>query len=274
MTSKYWVKAIIGGKEFNLTDLLSLDLIEVDLSSPSYSNNNISRNGIDGELPINGSYAPLKLDIKFKLKAQDNYDYHMILREANDILCGNAPYYVSHEKSPGIIYAVDSCDISRSRTSANRADITLSFNVYKGFSESLGTTLDMFNYDAEEWQIGQNLPNGEDLQYVFQRNSFSIYNASSFKVNPLFGHQFDIALTCDGMPTIRNVTNGSSISLKKQVAKSNVFLSNGVYPYLDDKRCGRDTDHGIIKLEKGWNNIKITNANNINIAFNFRYMYR
>ncbi|MHC9533137.1 phage tail domain-containing protein [Dellaglioa sp. L3N] len=274
MTSKYWVKAIIGGKEFNLTDLLSLDLIEVDLSSPSYSSNNISRKGIDGELPINGSYAPLKLDIKFKLKAHDNYDYHMILREANDILCGNKPYYIIHEKSPGMMYAVDSCDISRSRTSANRADVTLSFNIYKGFSESLGTMLDMFNYDAEKWQIGQNLPNGEDLQYVFQRNSFSVYNASSFEVNPLMGHQLDIALTCEGMPTIRNVTNGSSISFKKQVTKSNVLLLNGVYPYLDDKRCGRNTDHGIIKLAKGWNNIKITNANNVNIAFNFHYLYR
>lgn len=273
-TSKYWVKAVINNKEYNLTDLFGLKLVEVIASSPAYSSNNIDRDGVDGEIPIIGKYKAKTLEISFKLLAADNYDYHLILQEMTDLLCGSKPYYIIHEKSPGMMYAVDSCDIKRSRTSASRADVTLIFNVYKGFSESLGTTLDMFTYDAEKWQIGQNLPNGEDLQYVFQQNSFNIYNASSFEVNPLMGHQLDIALTCEGMPTINNLTNESSISLKKQVTKSNVFLVNGVYPYLDNQRCGRDTNHGIVKLEPGWNKFEIIGATNSNVAFNFRYMYR
>lgn len=240
----------------------------------NYVSRDIIRDGIDGSIALDGYFSPYQLEITFVMQGSDIYDYHLFEREIREFLNVKKMYYVFHDKMPGIRFPVNGCSVSLERKYKKNAVVTITWNVYKGFSESLGTTLDMFTYDTEKWQIGQNLPNGEDLQYVFQRNSFSVYNASSFEVNPLMGHQFDIALTCDGMPTIRNVTNGSSISLKKQVAKSNIFLVNGVYPYLDNQRCGRDTNHGIVKLGPGWNKFEITGATNINVAFNFRYMYR
>ncbi|MBC1406107.1 phage tail family protein, partial [Listeria welshimeri] len=182
------------------------------------------------------------------------------------------------EKLPARKYAVNTCDIELTRKASNLADLTLTFNCFKGFSESLYTSTVPFEYSEEAWGIGLNLPEGDNLQYVFSDEAiFNIYNPSDMRINPRF-HPLSIALTCDSVTgqnvRIYNRTNGTLFELKKTIKKADVLLLDGVYPYLNDARCGIDTNHGLITLERGWNRVQIINATNTTIAFDFPFYYR
>ncbi|MHC5319537.1 phage tail domain-containing protein [Listeria kieliensis] len=274
----YWVSVIQNEEETFLTDRFPLRLIEVRSLLGNTKDNSTSFVGQDGEIVYPPTYEAFSLEVDFRLKAIDNYDYHLLVGELKSLLCQEAPYFVRHEKLPARKYAVDRCEISPTRKSANLADLTLTFHCFKGVSESLYTSTTAFTYEEEAWGVGLNIPEGEDIQYVFEGEAiFNVYNPSDMRINPRF-HPLSIALTCDSVTgqnvRIYNRTNGTLFELKKPIKKADVLLLDGVYPYLNDARCGIDTNHGLITLERGWNRVQIINATNTTIAFDFPFYYR
>lgn len=275
---RYWVSVLQNAEEIRLTDRFPLRLLEIRTPLGKEKSNSVSFVGQDGEIVYPPTYEPFELQIDFKLKSIDNYDYHLIISELKNLLCQNSPYYVRHEKLPARKYAVDRCEINLTRKSANLADLTLTFHCFKGVSESLYTSTTAFTYDEEAWGVGLNILEGEDLQYVFEGEAiFNVYNPSDMRINPRF-HPLSIALTCDSVTgqnvRIYNRTNGTLFELRKPIKKADVLLLDGVYPYLNDERCGIDTNHGLITLETGWNRVQIINATNTTIAFDFPFYYR
>lgn len=274
----YWVSVTQDQEEIFLTDRFPLRLIEVKTPLGKEKIKGTSFTGQDGEIVFPPTYEAFNLEMDFQLMAVDNYDYHLLIAELKSILCQNTPYFVRHEKLPSRKYAVNTCEINTTRKSANVAGITLIFNCFKGVSESLYTSTTPLTYDEAAWGVGLNLPEGEDLQYVFSNEPiFNVYNPSDMRLNPRF-HPLSIALTCDSVQgeniRIYNRTNGTLFELKKQIKKKDVLLIDGVYPYLNDVRCGIDTNHGLITLERGWNRVQIINATNTTIAFDTPFFYR
>ncbi|WP_088838931.1 phage tail domain-containing protein [Listeria sp. ILCC792] len=279
MSKKNWVRIIQGDTQTDLTERFPIRVLGVRSTMPAASIPRITHTGSDGAVTYTPSYEPFNLEVDCLLEAYDNYDYHLLIAELKSLLCGQSTYYVQHEKLPARRYCVDECRIEEpDRFRKDAARFTLNFYVFKGFSESLATSTVPFEYNEEAWGVGLNLPEGEDLQYTFENEPiFNIYNPSDMRINPRF-HPLSIALTCDSVPgqyvRIYNRTNGTLFELKKPVAKSDVLLIDGVYPYLNDARCGIDTNHGLITLERGWNRVQVINATNTKISFDFPFYYR
>jgi hypothetical protein len=265
------------GTEVNLrdvADLQGLRFLGLTTSAPNLNNNYISNAGVDGNAIVGTSTFSMRtVTANFFFQGTDLYDFELACRSIWRFFYQREPYYIRSTAMPGIRYRVSPKPYDPSRINVITMTFSIEFDLISGFAESYGTTLDMFTYDSELWQVGMNLPS-EDLQYVFSGvNQFSVYNASDIKIDPFQRHQLEIALTCVGTPTIQNLTTGDVFSMTTAMSSSDTLLIDGVDPYLNNVRCGRQTNHGVITLEKGWNQFSITGCYNPVIAFNFRFLY-
>ncbi|WP_239255431.1 phage tail domain-containing protein [Listeria ilorinensis] len=273
MTDK-WVHIDRTDRTFYLENIQGLYFLDQTLEDPTVSNAGIQLQGVDGLLPIKNTYAPLALKLRFFYEGKDVADNQLMMKDLRNIFHCEEPYIVRHSEMPGLRYLVSNCLIEQEAQSLYDYVFTITCNVYKGYTESFGTTLNPLTFEEEKWQVGLDLPVGEDLPYVFTSKSFKVYNASSIKVNPVLRHQLEVAMTCEGTPRITNRTTSDTFEYKKSLKKADTLYIQGVYPFVNNQHAGVNTNHGVITLAPGWNEFEITGADNINIAFNFRFIYR
>lgn len=275
LLSKYYVKIVTAKEEIDLTEKYPLELMEIDEGDAEGDSQDLITSGVDGALTFMNVFAPFSLAIKFRLRAMDNYDYNLIKAELKSLLNRRNSYYVVHEKMPGKKYAVNQAEIEYDRKNAKHATLTITFNCFKGYSESLNRTIEKQPFIKDGWQFSQGLTT-EDKQYQFNTNTFKVYNGSDDMVDPIKRHDLDIAISCVAAKnlTIINKSTGDVFKYNKPLEKANTLLLSGVYPHLDGIRCGIDTNHGIIRLAGGYNNFEITGAKDINIAFSFPFIFR
>ena len=265
------------GTEVNISDvddLHGLHFLDLVVSAPQLTGNYLTNPGLDGETELApGVFGPRTISANFYFEGADLTDFELAARAIWSYFFERYQYYIRSTQNPGIRYKVRPKPYDPTMLNYAEMTFTLGFDLPSGFGESLGITLDMFSYDSELWQVGQNLPSDKDLQYVFTGSDFQIYNASDIDIDPRQHHELQIALTCSGTPKITNQTTGDTFQMTQSVLKSDVLLIDGAYPYLNNQRCGRQTNHGIITLSKGWNSIHIDNASNIDISFLFLFLY-
>ena len=245
-----------GDGWINIKDVVALSGLRfygLTVQPPQLTGTYQTNPGRDGELDLGQSvFGPRTITATFYFKGQDLTDFELGCRDIWAYFYERDAYYIRSTLNPGIRYLVRAKPYDPSRLAVINLRFDLEFDLLSGFGESTGTTLDMFTYDAELWQIGMHLPNGEDLQYVFNANNFRVYNASDIVIDPLQHHEFQIALTGSGTPTITNTTTGDVFKLTQAMTADDTLLIDGIYPYLNNNRCGRLTNHGILTLAKGW----------------------
>ncbi len=212
--------------------------------------------------------------VDLAVNAENMYYHHLVVEELDCLVFQDEAYYIWSTSYPGRRFPVIPKPFERDRQSDKVAKIRIEFDMYKGYSESRGTTLDSYTYDTELWQIGMGLPNSMDLKYIYTDREFEIYNAGNVSVDPEKLHELSIALSCIGAPLIQNLTTNTQFQYKAVLDKSDVLLLDGVHAYLNDDSCGRFTDWGFLKLKQGTNKIRISGASDITIAFSFRYLYK
>lgn len=208
------------------------------------------------------------------VNARDLADYHLIVEELDRLIFQDKPYFIWSDMYPGRRFCVTPIPFERDREYYKVAKIHIEFDLFKGYAESRGTTVDPFMFDAELWQVGMGLPNGEDIPYIFTSNSFRVFNAGNIVVDAAKLHELSLVFSGEGSPIIQNLTNGDEFIYTKVLKKSDVLVLDGVHSYLNNLKCGRDTNFGYLKLQQGWNQIQIKGCTNINIVFAFRYLYK
>lgn len=265
-----------NGSEVNIKDVTSvqgLDFLDMKVSAPNLTGSYQATPGLDGELDLGATYGARTIQANFYFEGTDLYDFELACRSLWSFFFERDPYYIRSGFNPGIRYYVRPKPYDPSRISVSQMTFTIEFDLLSGFGESLGTTQDPFTYDAELWQAGQHLPDGQDLSYTFTENNFSVYNAGDITIDPIQHHELKITITCDGKPIITNVSTGDMFSMNSDISKTDTLTIDGIYPYLNNVHCGRSTNHGIITLAKGWNQFSISGASNISISFLFRFLY-
>lgn len=263
--------------DVKLTDtpnLLFLDHIEEDVEVNA---NTTEINGTDGVLMGPTTFGPFNLVLNFSFKGLDTKDLKLYKEKIRNILYQREPYYVWHSDAPGKKYAVY-CDSNDNDDLTNSfATFEVTFVVFKGYSESLKDTNDI-ELLQENVQFEQGLELAEKLQYKHKTKSFKIYNGSTDVIDPLMRHKLIIQMSVEAPNgfKIRNKTTKDVFEYKKKIKKSQNFILNGVYPYVDKKRVGVDTNYSYITLAPGENNIVIEGdgVEQIDIEFIFNFIYR
>ena len=270
------VKLITNDKTINLTDFdnfMYLDFVENDVQ---INTNTTEINGVDGVLTGASSFAPFDLELNFIFSGVDIKDYHLFKSKLRSIVYQREPYYVWHSDMPGKKYAVLPSATEIEDLYSRNGKVTLKFSVFKGYSESLYLT-DQFSLGDGKWQFENGLVPDSDIKYKHTRTLFEIFNGSSDTIDPRHSHELKIRIrlaTETGFKIINKET-GDVFEYTGKLKANQSFVIDGGYAYKDEKRCGRQTNHGILRLASGYNTFEVWGKiSNFEIEFVFPFIYR
>lgn len=271
------VKLFNDNFNIELTDtpyLRFLDYIEEDVEVNAHTT---EINGTDGVLMGPTTFGPFNLVLNFSFRGLDTKDLILQKQKLRNILFRREPYYIWHSDAPGKKYLVY-CDSNENEDLTHSfATFKVTFVVVKGYSESLRDTNDI-ELLQENVQFEQGLELAEKLKYSHKAKSFKIYNGSTDVIDPLMRHKLIVTLSAEAPNgfKIRNKTTKDVFEYKKKLKKSQAFVLNGVYPYVDKKRVGVDTNYSYITLAPGENNITIEGdgVEQVDVEFIFNFIFR
>ncbi|WP_268222259.1 phage tail domain-containing protein, partial [Staphylococcus ureilyticus] len=256
MSKKKMVKIFDNNISTVVTDTVGLKFLDAEEEDVEISTNAQSIQGTDGEIPGPINFGPFNLKLRFSYVASDIKDYNLFKTKLRNLFYKREYYYLTHSDSPGKKYAVhcNSCEIERLTSTFCVYEVT--FNVYKGYSESLHET-DEFSLSNGNFQFESGVLPDSNTAYRFNRAMFEVLNGSSDTINPRHRHKLKIIIrmTTDEGFRLVNKTTGDIFEYKSDLDVNRQMTIDGGYPYIqqNDKRtrCGRLTNHGIITLDPG-----------------------
>lgn len=262
------------GEFKSITDIEGVSVLAFEKSSPNQVSYSTEGERFYGKIPNGHKFGTKAISVRLLLKARDYQDYHMAEEEINDMIFQDEEYYIFSSLYPGVKYLVEPQPFKPSRESNIVGIFEFDYEVVKGFGESRGSTLDPLTFDTELWQTGQGILLGEDMQYKHKTSTFKIYNAGSLGIDPEKRHDLIITLTCEGSPRIWNKTTGTAFQCNKYLKKSDKLVLKGIHCYINNNLSSRDGNHVVIKLKPGWNEFEISRCTNIDISFDFPFLYK
>ncbi|EOS8041346.1 phage tail family protein [Enterococcus faecium] len=277
MNEKTRVYLAFSDEIVELTNNSYLRLIDINIGMPVAKNEFVEFSGTNGKRLSNSSFDAFPITLSFDIRSREQSMFELVLQktELRELFTREPEFYLIYSKEPGKKYRVVYDSIDDERKGAIYTRYTVNLGAIRGYSESIATTLTDFNLE-EEWQFSQGLV-AEDYKYTHQTSHFIIYNAGSFEIDPR-EHYLRIALEgeSEGNLTIFNKTTGDRFiyypSLSTNLGQTLVL--DGVYPKLNGVSCGIDTNHGLITLAEGVNEIEIQNITRVKSSWDFRFLYK
>lgn len=271
-----WAYIIKDDKQINLSEkgcnFLESEITEVDTKTKEQE-----MAGMDGVLVGANTFGSFALTLKFYYEGIDKEDLLLFTEKMKTIIHNRTPMYVVHSDFPGRKYAFNSAKIEDFEAVTNSdATFSITFNCYKGYSESLKDTSDI-TILSDYWQFEDGVI-AEDIRYTFTTKGMSVWNGSQDIIDPLMGHNLRIRVkgtTSNGF-TIINRNNGTTFEYNGSLSSGQTLEINGVHPTVGKNRVGYLTNYDWIKLEPGFNNIEII-SNDIKIDYvdyRFNFIYR
>ncbi|MDT0707365.1 phage tail family protein [Mammaliicoccus sciuri] len=273
-----WVRIFDDNSDIMLTDLDGLSFLEYEEEGVETRVTSTEVQGVDGVLMSLNTFGPFNLILRFFHRGTDVKDYRLMKQQLRGMLHRRTPFYVVHSDMPGIKYAVYCEENSITNIGHKYGTFEVTFTVYKGYSESL---YDSNQYDktSDKWQFGNGLLVNDDIKYKHNTTSFKIFNGSSDTIAP-FPHRHKLIVKINvnapkGFKFI-NRTTGDVFEYKKAITKNKQIIINGIYPTIDGKRVGIDTNHEWLTLAPGYNDIEIigTDITEPTAEFIFPFIYR
>lgn len=274
-----WVRIIEGNSTFTLTDLEGLTFLDANEDGVDVKVNSTETQGTDGVMLGPTSFGPFPLVLRFFYRGVDTKDYKLMKQKLRGMLFRRTPFYIVHSDMPGKKYAVYCEDNAISDIAHKYGTFEITFTVYKGYSESLLTTDEMSLSNQTEWQFGNNMIAFDEVDnYHHRTKTFRIYNGSDDAIDPTLRHTLNITIHTNAPNglKLRNRKTGDVFEYYGSLLYTDTFMLKGVYPVVNGKRVGRDTNNSWITLEKGFNDFIVTGEriSDFDITFSFSFIYR
>lgn len=264
----------LNGERIDLKDT-SIKLLSLVKSSPSPLIVTESIDSRDGLIPIETTFGPRKLRGSFLMRSVDLLDYYLQVNEVFRLFMTNEPFYLIHKREPGKRWRVQ----VENEFTPNKIGVDGSFEIdfisFSPYCESVGTTLDLFTFDSDLWQIGQGLVTTDVTpMYSHNTNSFSIFNAGDVAIDP---RNKDLKITFIGASnglTITNRTAGDMWQYNGPTTAGQTIELNGIRTLKQGISVFGNTNKKLITLAPGWNDFVISGASGaFLINFDFRFLY-
>lgn len=273
-----WVRIFDDNSDIMLTDLEGLSFLEYEEEGVETRVTSTEVQGVDGVLMSLNTFGPFNLILRFFHRGADVKDYRLMKQQLRGMLHRRTPFYVVHSDMPGIKYAVYCEENAITNIGHKYGTFEVTFTVYKGYSESLYET-NQYDKTSDKWQFGNGLLVNDDIKYKHNTTSFKIFNGSSDTIAPFpHRHKLIIKLNVNAPKGFKliNRTTGDIFEYKKAITKNKQIIINGIYPTIDGKRVGIDTNHEWLTLAPGYNDIEIigTDIKEPTAEFIFPFIYR
>lgn len=273
-----WVRIFDDKSDIMLTDLEGLSFLEYEEEGVETRVTSTEVQGVDGVFMSLNTFGPFNLILRFFHRGADVKDYRLMKQQLRGMLHRRTPFYVVHSDMPGIKYAVYCEENAITNIGHKYGTFEVTFTVYKGYSESLYET-NQYDKTSDKWQFGNGLLVNDNIKYKHNTTRFKIFNGSSDTIAPFpHRHKLIIKLNVNAPKGFKliNRTTGDIFEYKKAITKSKQIIINGIYPTIDGKRVGIDTNHEWLTLSPGYNDIEIigTDITEPTTQFIFPFIYR
>jgi len=258
-----------------LVDLFGVKNIEIKRDHPQLIPNYIQSTSTHGKRLFETTFDLFHLIVECQLNTSSFYNYHLKLAEIKALLYSTEPYYVTYTLEPGLRFKVIPQPLEVIRNSPTQATLTLTFDVFEGCAESIGTTLNAVDL-ACDWQFSMGIV-AEDYQYIHQTHSFDIWNLGDITVDP---REHDLIIQIEGVSegdvTLMNETTGERFVYHPPLntVRGEILTLDGVYPKINGRHCGIETNGGLISLVPGRNQIQVSGISRVKTSFEFRFRYK
>lgn len=279
MLEDRWLKIIKQNSTVDAHELLpGFMFSELRMDSPEVVSNNLTISGKDGEMPGQLTFAPFNITLKCAFDGWDESDAYLAELKLREIFASRERYVVISSQMPGIKFPVEYVSINQNLEQIPFLEFEITLKVHKGYSESLYET-NQYDKTSDKWQFGNGLLVNDDIKYKHNATSFRIFNGSSDTIAP-FPHRHKLVIKINvnapnGFKLI-NRTTGDVFEYKKAIKSNQQLIINGVYPTINDKRVGLNTNHEWLSLAPGYNDIEITGTDitQSTVEFIFPFIYR
>lgn len=279
MLEDRWLKIIKQNSTVDAHELLpGFMFSELRMDSPEVVSNNLTISGKDGEMPGQLTFAPFNITLKCGFDGWDESDAYLAELKLREIFASRERYVVISSQMPGIKFPVEYVSINQNLEQIPFLEFEITLKVHKGYSESLYET-NQYDKTSDKWQFGNSLLVNDDIKYKHNSTSFKIFNGSSDTIAP-FPHRHKLIIKINvNAPNgfkLHNRTTGDIFAYKKAIKSNQQLIINGIYPTINGKRVGIDTNHEWLSLAPGYNDIEITGTNITlpTVEFIFPFIYR
>ena len=275
-----WPKLFIkppDGDEIDAEDITSGLRYLDDDSDPILTNTYAQDAVTDGQAYSYSQIGMNTINSRFFLKYSDWYDYKMKKHEIARFFMQKGLYRIRTDAEPGIVKFVraGNFEIKNPEDRSHIVQFTIPFDNPSGVKWSYAYSDELMEYSKNLWQVGMNLPNGQDLQYHFiNTHNFDIYNASDIDLDPREKYPVQIIVTgFHGKFDMVNETIGDEIVYTDPLNPEDTLVWDGLNVYKNGKLDNGATNLAWIHLKRGWNHFKIYGYDNVDIRFHFRFVY-
>lgn len=264
------------GDEVNVSDVIPGLTFLGDDSDPVMTNTYTNDAGTDGQ---SYSYSQISNNVvtaRFNIDFSDWYDYKMKKHEIARFFMQKGLYRIRTDAEPGIIKYVRAGNFTIETPQAKtNAEFSIPFDNPSGVKWSYAYSDEAMDYSNNAWQVGMNLPNGQNLKYHFiDQHRFKVYNASDITIDPRQRYPLQIIVTgFNGLFDIVNRTTGDEFIYDKSLSASDELVLNGMETRVNGKLANGSTNLAWIRLQPKWNEFTIYGYNPIDIRFHFRFVY-
>lgn len=203
------------------------------------------------------SYSTRDITMGIHFRGLNEADAYLAFDELQKFLDSRDPYWICWSDIPTRMYKVRAKFATPTFIGDPNWNCQIALTDLNGLSRSVGTTADFDNSNMIEG-FGNNQPVDRPT-YTFTSSEFTVQNLSEIMIDPeRRGTPLTIKLEgkANGDMTIQNTTTGDSIT--RHGGWSGTWSLVDVNPMLNGTNDGINTDHGIITLAKGSNNIKVS----------------
>lgn len=275
-----WPKLFIkppDGDEIDAEDITSGLRYLDDDSDPILTNTYAQDAVTDGQAYSYSQIGMNTINSRFFLKYSDWYDYKMKKHEIARFFMQKGLYRIRTDAEPGIVKFIraGNFEIKNPEDGTHIVQFTIPFDNPSGVKWSYAYSDELMEYSKDLWQVGMNLPNGQDLQYHFiNTHNFDIYNASDIDLDPREKYPVQIIVTgFHGKFDMINETTGDEIIYTEPLAPEDTLVWDKLSVFKNGKLDNGATNLAWIRLKRGWNHFKIYGYDNVDIRFHFRFVY-
>jgi phage-related protein len=145
------------GSEVDMARNLSVLVRSFTISAPDPMIYHEQLAGRSGLIRMGKDYGGRRINAVCELYALDNTDYPFLRNEIFRVLFHEMEFYVVSEAEPHKRWRVEVDSSFSPERVGSMGAFTIPFICSEPYAESIGTTLDLFTFDSETWQVGQGL---------------------------------------------------------------------------------------------------------------------
>lgn len=231
--------------------------------------------GSNGVREVNSAYRSFMLMFEIDIFFDSEHERELMDIELSKLFFIGKPYYIRYDLAPGLRFLVNPVELDVIETDSSYQTYSIGLNVFRGHAESIGTSLDDFSLEST-WQFSQGLAS-EDYSYSHDTSRFIIFNAGDFTVDP---REHDLRIKVegesDGQLNIFNRTTGERFIYHPEFStrRGDWIELDGIYPKRNGVNRGIDTNHALISLVPGANDIELQNISRVRSEWDFRFLYK